>query len=414
MTLMVDPDDIRSLFDEAARIVDRDNGKLWGKALRVPLMVLYSESGAVVTDHRDRAGVLRNRDGLYFGRVPQALLAQTALEWGGVRWAVFHWPLPKNKLTRQILLIHEMWHAAMGRRGMSGHFFSAVHLDTLQGRIWIRLEWEALVRALEESGMSAPEPLRDALLFRRQRMSLFPGAEHAEADLDLTEGLAEFTGLHLAEGGFNRKLGYLRRRIEEAGTVPSLVRYFPYVTGPLYGFLFQHQKLTWTAEALKGLDLGKLAESVFDLQIGSHSQAELMERGIDYGIENLISEETDREQTRQERLVEFHKNWLQRERPALSLPIRNIRLGFDTSEVHVFDGNGVVLSHIRVWDDWGFLEADLAWIAGNRLILSPPVEDLKKSPLSGKGWTLNLKPGWEILPAERGPFPFLCARNRQP
>jgi hypothetical protein len=40
------------------------------------------------------------------------------------------------------------------------------HLDTLEGRVWMQLEWRALRRALESSGSDRGEAVADALAFR--------------------------------------------------------------------------------------------------------------------------------------------------------------------------------------------------------------------------------------------------------
>ncbi len=48
------------------------------------------------------------------------------------------------------------------------------HLDTVEGRYWLRLEWRALARALRESGDARVLAVREALAFRQARHARFP------------------------------------------------------------------------------------------------------------------------------------------------------------------------------------------------------------------------------------------------
>ena len=64
------------------------------------------------------------------------------------------------------------------------------HLDTLEGRVWMRLEWRALRRAVESSGSDRAEAIADALAFRRERRGRFPGAADNERREEIREGLA--------------------------------------------------------------------------------------------------------------------------------------------------------------------------------------------------------------------------------
>jgi hypothetical protein len=69
------------------------------------------------------------------------------------------------------------------------------HLDTLEGRFWMQLEWRALRRAIESSGSDRTAAIADALAFRRERRRLFPGAADNERRDEIREGLASYTGI---------------------------------------------------------------------------------------------------------------------------------------------------------------------------------------------------------------------------
>jgi len=99
------------------------------------------------------------------------------------------------------------------------------HLDTLEGRLWLQLEWRALARALETDGGERLTAIRDALAFRRTRRDLFPGAAEAERKAEIREGLAQYTGTVAGSltptrvaSSSSRASAHLRRRLFRSST----------------------------------------------------------------------------------------------------------------------------------------------------------------------------------------------------
>src|SRR6185436_11113280 len=125
--------------------------------------------------------------------------ADGPVSWGGMRW--FAWPLymlpEKDADARQQIMLHGLFHRIQGElvfsQGNSDGFNE--HLDTLEGRFWMQLEWRALRRALESSGSDQAVAIADALAFRRERRRLFPGAADNERRDEIREGLASYTGV---------------------------------------------------------------------------------------------------------------------------------------------------------------------------------------------------------------------------
>src|SRR3712207_9077841 len=79
------------------------------------------------------------------------------------------------------------------RLGLGVGTVSAEHLDVVDGRYWMRLEWRALARALRESGEPRALAIRDALAFRQARHTRFPDKVETERALYINEGLASYT-----------------------------------------------------------------------------------------------------------------------------------------------------------------------------------------------------------------------------
>ena len=73
------------------------------------------------------------------------------------------------------------------------------HLDKKQGRIYLRLELEALQTAVKLQGQDAIPHIINALRFRKLRHQIYSDADSTENLLELNEGLAEYTGLMMSE-----------------------------------------------------------------------------------------------------------------------------------------------------------------------------------------------------------------------
>lgn len=139
--------------------------------------------------------MLTTRDGVHSARLPEGVpAANTAVDWSGARWTMILWPLPDEPAERTRLLAHEMWHRVQNGLGLPASMPTNAHLDSEEGRIWLRLEWRALREALSGQGEPRRSAVADALLFRARRRSIFGAAAAEERALELNEGLAEYTG----------------------------------------------------------------------------------------------------------------------------------------------------------------------------------------------------------------------------
>src|SRR5205823_11876695 len=101
----------------------------------------------------------------------------------------------KDSDERQQVLLHGLFHRIQPELGLITEDGFNEHLDTLEGRVWMQLEWRALRRAVESSGSGRAEAIADALAFRRERRRRFPGAAEGERREEIREGLASYTGI---------------------------------------------------------------------------------------------------------------------------------------------------------------------------------------------------------------------------
>ena len=122
------------------------------------------------------------------------------VQWGGTKWGAYMWDFVVNTTprARKELFLHELFHGVQPQLGLMVQAPASEHLDAVDGRYWLRLEWRALARALRESGEQRNLAVRDALAFRQARRMLYPASVESERGQEITEGLAAYTGTVLA------------------------------------------------------------------------------------------------------------------------------------------------------------------------------------------------------------------------
>ncbi len=153
----------------------------------------------IVANNTDREGLLTKQGNVYVGRWPEGRpTANSANSWAGVKWTTIQWPLPVNKYTRARLMLHELFHRIQDQIGLPASNPTNNHLDSLEGRILLQLEWLALREAVTHQGTERRKAIDDALVFRFRRWELFPQAAEEERALEMNEGLAEYTGVRLS------------------------------------------------------------------------------------------------------------------------------------------------------------------------------------------------------------------------
>jgi len=151
----VQPELAKRYFEEATRLCERDAGRLWGVSLCGPMVIVDPATGTRATSQPEPGGPLPRFSGSADGPV----------SWGGVRWFAFPlWMLPeKDADTRQQVMLHGLFHRIQPELGFITDDGINEHLHTLEGRIWMQLEWRALRRAVESSGNERAGAIADAL-----------------------------------------------------------------------------------------------------------------------------------------------------------------------------------------------------------------------------------------------------------
>ncbi len=185
-------------FKEAAALCEHEGGKLWGVSLCGPMVIADAATHTIATSQPAPDA-----------KQPATLgFANSAMDWGGTRWSTLVWQMiPADAHARGRLMMHELFHRVQPQLGFQIRDGQYDHLDTVDGRYWMQLEWRALARALGASGAARTAAVRDALGFRMARRKAFPNAAENERLLEMNEGLAQYTGTAASAAAGRRREG---------------------------------------------------------------------------------------------------------------------------------------------------------------------------------------------------------------
>lgn len=390
----------RLYFDEIKQLGTADAGRLWGKPVGGPMLFVDPQTGAIVANRADRDGKFAEQGGVWAGKLPEGTApANTGIDIGGTRWAMIMWPVPDNRYSRGRLLMHESFHRIQDSIGIPGTNPGNAHLAGADGRVWLRLEMRALAEALLRSDESRRTALRDALTFRKKRYSLFPGAAEEERQLELNEGLAEYTGYMLS--GLPRAVLADRIAIQLAQQEQqeSQSRSFAYATGPAYALLLDASGTPWRRSMKASSSL--VSHTTAAYRISNIRESEADSRIAAYSGQRMIAFERTREANRVAQESRLRARFL--DGPSLTLPVGSrFNFSFDPNGAVPLAGIGTVYESSRISDDWGTLEVRSGGVLMKRdekghvtgVIVASPA--LKDRGVEGEGWRLTLSPGWSL------------------
>ena len=403
----VPPARAQAVFLEAARLCGHDGGALWHHSLCGPIVLVDWTDNTAVANQADAQGVLKPSGTVFAGTLPpDVIIASTPIEWSGKRWTEMIWPMPDDVAHRRVMISHELFHRAQIELGMLQHDGGNLHLDTLEGRILLQLEWHALARAL-----SAPDAgerraaVSDALLFRHERYRLFPEAQAEEQALELNEGVAEYTGVRVGLSTPRERTAYALRDLETFVQVPTFVRSFAYASGPAWGLMLDEAEPSWRdqlAAAMKSVHPRSLDQMLqAALKLPDPSAATVKAREADYDT-TLRPRELARDQARQAHLAELKARLV--DGPVLRLPLagHHASYQFNPQTLEALGSTGVVYPTMKLSADWGTLAVEQGALLDKQMtVAAVTAAGASADGLQGPGWRLSLKKGWVVAPGER-------------
>ena len=396
-----DPVVAGQLFADAKAVCERDHGRLWGVSICGPILLVdYTDQG-VLANQADAGGKLTRVGALFQGKLPDdVIIANTPTEWSGTRWTQIDAPVPSEFAKRRVLLAHELFHRIQPTLKLTRPEAANTHLDTLQGRYLIQLEWRALARAIRATtSTDRKAATTDALAFRLERYRLFPQAAQDEAHLEIAEGVPEYTGVRLGLATDHERRDYAVHDLSAFTSAPTFVRSFAYATGPAYGLLLDRADPAWRGKLNSGKRLDELLAAGMHLAVPEGDAIETRVARYDDGT--LRDAEERRDESRRARLAAFRARLV--DGPVLLLPLDKSNYQFNPQTLIPLEGYGTVYPTMRLTDTWGALEVqrDGTLIRESDHLASVTAVGADASGASGDGWRLVLNPGWAVQPGQR-------------
>jgi len=395
----VQPQIAARYFKEATTLCERDAGRLWGVSLCGPMVIVDQSTGTRATSQPEPDGPPPRFPGLVDGPIT----------WGGLRWFSFPlYMLPENDAdVRQQLMLHGLFHRIQPELGLITEDGFNEHLDTLEGRVWMRLEWRALRRALESSGSDRAEAIADALAFRRERRHLFPGAADNERRDEIREGLASYTGIAAWADSAADARRAAAAALAGGEASPAFVGNFEAASGPAYGVLLDDLLPEWRRQVRSTSDLGDMLASATNRPPAT----DVAVAGARYDAATLRTAEEARDRAQQVRVAELRRRFV--EGPVLTMPAAGRGTSDTTGSVAIPGAGTVFFRNFTLSGQWGRLEAnDGVLRAADGSTLSVPVTArLEGTTLQGDGWSVTLNAGWVVQPAAR-PGSFTVVRGK--
>ncbi len=387
------------LFAEASTICARDDGNLWGHSICGPVLLVDWHDRSVIASAADADGILHQDGAVFRGVLPEdVVIANTPTNWSGTRWTQLVGPTPEDAAARHVLIAHELFHRVQQGLGLTLPEAPNHHLDTLEGRYLLQLEWRALSRAIGAPNATRRKTaIADALAFRWERYRLFPTAAAEEGALEINEGIAEYTGVRLGLETVPERVAFARHDLEAFVAAPTFVRSFAYATGPAYGLLLDKADPHWRAK-IRDRRFDELLGIALGIRPAGATVAQSAKR---YDDGTLRASEERRERERVARRAEYKARLV--DGPVLILPLVHSNYQFNPQTLVPLEGQGTIYPTMRLVDDWGALEVESggALVASSADRATVTAIGAKLDSFRGEGWALTLKPGWTIRPGLR-------------
>jgi hypothetical protein len=394
-------DSIATYFKEI-KTATKEHRQIWAMDLYGPILLVNPNTRQLFANFPDTAGTLKQVGAIYSGVLPNEMnIANTAVNWNGRRWAMIILPLPLDKQERINLLAHELFHVSQPLLGFQLFDPQNNHLDKMDGRIYLRLELEALKKAVQTTDENERKAhLTNALTFREYRYFLYSGADSTENLLELNEGLAEYTGS--AASGRNNKESteHFAQSLNTFMSNPTFVRSFAYQTIPVYGYLLENIRQEWNREITTKTNLTDYFIKALNISLPNEIKKTVDLVSNQYNGQIIISEEHARDEKTKKIISEYKSRFI--EQPHFEIRFEQMNVSFDPRNIMPIEDKGTIYPNIRVTDNWGILTVrNGAFMSSDwgKISVTVPIKIDEKN-IIGDGWTLELKDGYAVTKDE--------------
>jgi len=370
-----------SVFDRVERLCNIDGGKTWGINIYSPVIGIDSLRN-IISNEQDAPEV-------YPSDMP---VANSTTEIDGKRWTMVSWPLSGDVQSRNILLIHEMFHYRQPELGLLPDFMpNNAHLSYRDSRTLIKLEWNALKVALSSKGQHKIEALTDAMVFRGLRRQLYPEYVDDENALEILEGLAEYTGRRIATSSVKKYITDLKD-FDYLYTSDNITRSFAYLSGPLYGLALDQSDMGWHKTVNASSDLGVLLSSAYSIDIPENlfEACETVKLKYNYYAIDDQEEAYEQEQSAKEELLRKMFS----EDNVIAIESKNLSIQFPPNGMVQQEDGSMLIYGGEAYFDSGYITGNPFKISRDWTYIELPKLDtisVKGDTTVTSGWTMVRK-----------------------
>ncbi|MCX6254587.1 MAG: hypothetical protein NTV31_08945 [Bacteroidia bacterium] len=401
------PEKASQYFKSIEAICNRDNGKLWGKNLYGPIMFVDRTSRRIVANQPDNEGLLKVKDDVYTGLYPKELLINNApVKFGGTWFAMTPLPNEEDDYRIKTRAIHSLFHRFQETEGIVSAGFNSNNMDEKEARLWIKLEWKALRKALNSEGEERQLAIRDALVFRGSNRELYQKYACDENRFETFEGLATFTYTLLCTNSPEEFKSRLFENLDRIYLMQSYARSYGFIHGALYASLLYNNGFDIQKIHTDNFDLGNAVKELYNIELPVVCRDVAGSLALNYDIDAINKEEEQRLADIKESI---HKQIsIFTEKPVVFLELESPYFDFEPEDIHSLDTLGTLYNSMRVSDNWGKLTVDKGGclVSSNFKYLRITAKGFKadKNRISGEGWHLILNEDWELVSVNQNYF----------
>ncbi|HBC79576.1 MAG TPA: hypothetical protein DEO60_06255 [Bacteroidales bacterium] len=393
------PEKAAKCFKDIEDACKRDGGNLWGKNLYGPLIFIDRTSRKIISNQQDNDGLLKLKDGIYTGLYPrERIITTTSVTFGGTLFGMAPLPIEEDNYRTMTRGIHALFHSFQQTEGVYPENFNNIIMDEKDARLWIKLEWKALKKAIGSQGEEQTLAVRDALIFRGSNHESYPKYAEQGTRFETYEGLATFTFTLLTSESPADYRKRLFENLDRISSFQSYARSYGSIHGALYATLLYYKGFDFKTIKSDTVDLGNLVRKLYNIELPVNCRDVAGSIALHYNVEEINQEEEKRLQEIRERLNNQVSVFT--EKPVVLLELESPYFDFEPENVHFLDTLGTLYNTLRVSDNWGKLTVDKGdcLVSNNYKFLRITAKGLKtdKNHINGEGWQIILNDGWEI------------------
>jgi len=394
-------------FRSIDSLCSTEKGKLWGENIYGPLMLIDRGSRKITANEADNQGLLKEKDGIFTGYYPKELLINfSAVTYGGKLFAMAPLPQTEDNFKIKTNAVHGLFHRFQEENGLTAKGYNTNNMDEAEARLWIKLEWKALRKAICSDGETQLLAIRDALIFRGSNRELYRKYANDENRFETYEGLDTFTYLLLCTKTTDEFRTKLFENLSRIYSMQSFSRSYGYIHGALYATLLNDKGFDFKTIRTENFDLGNAVKELYTIELPPICRDVAGSLAVNYGTDEIKKEED-------ERLAVINKSIQQQistftEKPVVFFELESPYFDFEPEDIHSLDTLGTLYTSMRVSDNWGKLTVDESGclISNNLKYLKISAKDFNKdrNKISGAGWQVIMNDGWELIKVDQNYF----------